>query len=296
MPLSMYYYLSLTSFNILMSWSLYLPYRMGQLHFLTVAVMAVSGYTAAYLVLEFHVSFGIALACGFLIGGIVGWLVSLFISDAPTFAVVIVGFAFIFLTRTIVENIKALGGSLGIFGLPNIGGSPGTDRTVIIAVLCGLLLIFGFLIWRFDHSRLGRAASTVFADRALAASIGTDVKKLGRLLQTVSCTLAGGCGVLYGFIYKSFNLDFFTFTLIGTFMTILFVGGYATQWGAVIAAPALYGFPLLLPHEIASWSVVIYGVLLVLVLVLKPEGLVTRSRIYDIESFLSLRTGRKHYR
>jgi branched-chain amino acid transport system permease protein len=287
MGLPLYYYLSLTAFNILMSWTLYLPYRIGQLHFLTVANMAISGYTAAYLVLTFHVPFVLALACGFVLGGVIGWLVSFLIGDAPTFSVVIAGFAFIFLTRTVVENLRAVGGTLGMFGLPDIGGDPGTHRAVILIVLYGLLFLVGFLIRRFEHSSLGRAASTAFADKGLASSVGVNVRKIGRMLQCASCTLAGGCGVLYGFIFKSFNLDFFTFTLIGTFMTILFVGGYSTPWGAVIAAPLLYGLRLILPAQIAEWTFVIYGALLVFILVARPEGLVTRTHIYGIESLLS---------
>jgi branched-chain amino acid transport system permease protein len=124
-------------------------------------------------------------------------------------------------------------------------------------------------------------------DKELAASLGVDIRGLGRLLQTVSCTVAGGAGVLYGFIYKSFHLDFFTFALVGIAMTVIFVGGYATQWGTVVLAPILYGVPLLFPPSIQEWRIVIYGALLVLVLVLKPEGFITRRFVFSIESFLS---------
>jgi branched-chain amino acid transport system permease protein len=285
--LPLYYFLSITAVNILMSWALYLPYRVAHLHFITVANMAISGYAAAYLVQGLHVPFGLALAAGFALGALIGWIVSLFIGDAPTFAVVIVGFTFIFITRTAVENLKIIGGTMGMFGLPNIGGSPVMHRWSIIAILYGLLIVVGFLIYRFDHSRLGRAASAVFVDNDLAASLGVDRKRLGMLLQTFSCTIAGGCGVLYGFIYKSFHLDFFTFALVGIFMTVIFVGGYATQWGSVFLAPILYGVPLLFPSQIASWRIVIYGALLILVLVLKPEGFFTRRFVYSIETFLS---------
>jgi len=127
----------------------------------------------------------------------------------------------------------------------------------------------------------------VFVDKELAGSLGNDIRKLGILLQTFSCTLAGGCGVLYGFIYRSFHLDFFTFHLVGITMTIIFVGGYSTMWGTVLAAPLLYGIPLLFPPEIASWRIVIYGALLILVLVLKPEGFITRRSVYCVEGFLS---------
>jgi branched-chain amino acid transport system permease protein len=285
--LALYYYLSITAVNILMTWALYVPYRMAHLHFITVANMAISGYTAGYLVMALHVPFILALAIGFLLGGLIGYGVSLFIGDAPTFAVVIVGFTFIYITRTVIENMPALGGTMGMFGLPNIGGSPSAHRFVIIGILYGLVVLVGFLIHRFDHGSLGRAASAVFVDKDLAVSLGIDIRKLGILLQTFSCTLAGGCGVLYGFIYRSFHLDFFTFHLVGIAMTIIFVGGYATMWGTVLAAPLLYGIPLLFPPEIASWRIVIYGALLILVLLLKPEGFITRRSVNCVEGFLS---------
>ena len=287
MSLALYYYLSITAVNILMSWALYVPYRMAHLHFITVANMAISGYTAGYLVMALHVPFTLALAIGFVLGGLIGYLVSLFIGDAPTFAVVIVGFTFIYITRTVVENLPAVGGTMGMFGLPSIGGSPSVHRFVILGILYGLVVLVGFLIHRFDHGTLGRAASAVFVDKDLAVSLGIDIRKLGILLQTFSCTLAGGCGVLYGFIYRSFHLDFFTFHLVGITMTIIFVGGYATMWGTVLAAPLLYGIPLLFPPEIASWRIVIYGALLILVLLLKPEGFITRRSVYRVEGFLS---------
>jgi branched-chain amino acid transport system permease protein len=201
--------------------------------------------------------------------------------------VVIVGFTFIYITRTVIENLPAVGGTMGMFGLPNIGGSPSVHRFVILGILYGLVVLVGFLIHRFDHGSLGRAASAVFVDKELAVSLGIDIRKLGILLQTFSCTLAGGCGVLYGFIYRSFHLDFFTFHLVGITMTIIFVGGYSTMWGTVLAAPLLYGIPFLFPPEIASWRIVIYGTLLILVLVLKPEGFITRRSVHCVEDFLS---------
>ena len=58
MPLPLYYFLAITAINILMSWALYLPYRVAHLHFLTVANMAISGYLAGWLVKVLHVPFG----------------------------------------------------------------------------------------------------------------------------------------------------------------------------------------------------------------------------------------------
>jgi branched-chain amino acid transport system permease protein len=70
-------------------------------------------------------------------------------------------------------------------------------------------------------------------------------------------------------------------------MTTMFVGGYSTLWGSLLMAPILYGLPLLFPKEIQSWRMVIYGVILILVLVLKPEGFITRRLVYNIGIRLS---------
>jgi branched-chain amino acid transport system permease protein len=287
MSLPLYYFLTVTAINILMSWALYLPYRVAHLHFLTVANMAISGYLSGWLVQSLGLSFWAALPIGLAAGGLIGWLLSLFIGDAPTFAVVIVGFTFIYITRTVIENTAAVGGTMGMFGLPLVAGSPAAHRWVLLALLYALVLVVGFLIHRFEHSRLGRAASAIFVDKGLATSFGVDIKKMGKLLQVFSSLVAGGCGVIYGFLYRSFHLDYFTFHLVGLFMTIIFVGGYATMWGTVVAAPVLYGLTLLFPPAVASWRIVIYGAILVSVLVLKPEGFITRRLVLNLERLLS---------
>jgi len=279
-----FYFFTITAIYILVTWSFYLPYRIGQLHFLTIANMTISGYFAAFAALTWHLPFGLVLALGFILGALVGFLVSIAIGDAPCFAVVIVGFTFIYITKTIVENVdkNIFGGPEGSYGIPLV------NRTVLIVILYALVVIFGVLIYRFDHSRLGRASSAIFIDKDIAASTGVNIKKLGMFLQTFASSIGGLCGVLYVFIMRSLTPQYFTFHLVGICMTILFVGGYTTPWGTIIAAPVLYGIPLLLPPSLQSWKVVIYGVLLILVLVFKPEGFITRQFIFKLE-----RLGRK---
>ena len=87
-----------------MSWSLYLPYRMGQLHFMTVANMTISGYFAAYAVLNWNWPFTAVFFLGIMLGGLVGFLVSLAIGDARGVAVVIGGWTFIYVTEPRVER------------------------------------------------------------------------------------------------------------------------------------------------------------------------------------------------
>ena len=292
MSLTLFYYLAITAIYILMSWSIYIPYRIGQLHFMTVANMAISAYFAALMAINFAWPFWLVLIAGTVLGALIGFLVSSAIGDAPCFAVVIVGFTFIYLTKTIIENVEAFGGPLGIFSIPKVLQTSSDNRTILLIVVYALVILTGFLITRFDHSRLGRAASAIFIDKDLAVSFGVDVKKMGMFLQTWASAIGGMSGVMYAFIMRSISPNHFTFHLIGICMTMLFVGGYTTMWGAFLAAPILWGFPLILPEILQSWNIVIYGVLLIVVLVIKPEGIITRPTVKKIETLLSGREKR----
>jgi branched-chain amino acid transport system permease protein len=59
-------------------------------------------------------------------------------------------------------------------------------------------------------------------------------------------------------------------------MTILFVGGYTTPWGALLAAPFLWGLPLILPESLQPWKNVFYASMLIFIILVKPEGIITR--------------------
>ncbi len=286
MSLPLYYFLAIAAIYILMSWSIYIPYRVGQLHFMTVANMAISAYFAALMAINFSWPFWLVLIAGTLLGALIGFLVSLAIGDAPCFAVVIVGFTFIYLTKTIIENVEAFGGPLGIFSIPKVMQTSSSNRVFLLITAYALVLLTGYLIKRFDRSRLGRAASAIFIDRDLAVSFGVDVKKMGMFLQSWASAVGGMSGVLYAFIMQSISPNHFTFHIVGICMTMLFVGGYSTIWGALLAAPILWGFPLILPEVLQSWNIVIYGVLLIVVLVIKPEGIITRPMIKKLESIL----------
>ena len=279
----MYYFLAITAIYILMSWSIYLPYRAGQLHFMTVANMAISAYFAAYASIHWSWPFILVLLVGTGLGALIGYLVSFAIGDAPCFAVVIVGFTFIYITKTVIENTEALGGPLGIFSIPKVLENAKANRSLILGVSYFFVLVVGVLIHRFEHSKLGRAVSAVFIDRDLATSFGVNVKKMGQFLQTAASALGGLSGVLYTFIMRSLSPNHFTFHIVGICMTMLFVGGYTTVWGVLLAAPLLWGGPLLFPDAVQSWRIVIYGALLILILVLKPEGIITRRLVKTVE-------------
>lgn len=273
-----YYFLGFSAIYILMGWALYLPYKVGQLHFLIVACMAISAYLCGYAAKVWGWPFLLILFSGILLSVIIGYTFSLAIGEAPSFTVVIVGLTSVFIIKTVIENWKILGGTIGFFHIPAIEN--------ILFVSYFLVMVIGFLIYKIDHSCWGRAASVAFTDREVAVTLGINIKKLGMLFQITSCIIAGIAGVLDAFLVRSLSPEFFTFSMIGYLMCILFVGGYTTMWGVIISALFLQGIPLLFPSSIASWRQVIYGGLLVIIILLRPEGLITRRLLWSLKSKL----------
>lgn len=272
--LLIYYFLVLTAIYIFMGWSLYLPYRVGHLSFLSISIMAISAYFTGVASREWDFPFILILVLGMLIGIIIGYGVSLLVGDAPCFTVVIVGLTSMFIIKTIVENWDYLGGSIGFFGIP-------TTRYLTICTYI-LLIGTGYLISLIDNSQIARKASVIFHDRQLALSLGIQRKKIAPFFHSFSGMLAGLSGVLYASLIGGLTIDFFGFGIVGTLMAILFVGGYSTMWGIVLAAPLLGGIPILLPDTLIAWKQVIYGGLLIIIICFRTQGLITRKHIINI--------------
>lgn len=275
----LYYFLGFTAIYILMGWALYLPYRVGQLHFLIVACMAVTAYFGGFAAREWGWPFVMILIGGIFIGAMISFIFSLAIGKAPCFTVVIVGLTSVFIVKTIIENWRLLGGTVGFFHIPTVNN--------LLPIIYIFLFVVGFLIYKIDHSRLGRAASVVFVDREVAVTLGVDIKKLGMFFQIMAGAIAGMAGILDAFLVNSLSPEFFTFSMIGYLMCILFVGGYTTMWGVILSAFILQGIPLLFPSEIASWRQVIYGALLVVIILMRPEGLITRKMLWRLKPRVS---------
>jgi branched-chain amino acid transport system permease protein len=296
-----FFFLSFTAIFILASWALYLPYRMGQLHFLVIPNMVISAYFGALVSgaaisgaqATAHWPFLAVLLGAVILSALIGFLVSLCIGDAPCFAVAIVGLTFMFLVRTIAENTPFLGRTLGMYGVPRIIDSTQGNRLFLVILIYLILLLVGFLIYRFDRSPLGRAASCIFADRDMALSLGINIKTMGILLQTASSAMGGLAGVLYLYVTRSISPAFITFQNLGLFVTMLFVGGYTTQWGILLVTPILWGLPLIMPEALQGWKNVFYALMLILVLTIKPEGIITRPGLRKFSSLISNSVWRK---
>jgi branched-chain amino acid transport system permease protein len=195
---------------------------------------------------------------------------------------VIATIALIFILQVVFRNLPWFGGALGLFGIPKVKG--------LLPVTYIALLATGILIYRFDHSRLGRAAEMVFVDRDVAGTIGVNFYRFSVALQVLTGGMGALAGVLYAFTLRTVIPTYFGFSLLLSVTTFVFVGGYTTMWGPLILTPILWGIPLILPEGFAAYRNLIYGVLLGATMILRPAGLIDKRLIGRLRSLVK-RTG-----
>jgi branched-chain amino acid transport system permease protein len=155
-----------------------------------------------------------------------------------------------------------------------------------------IMLIVLFVSLRLRDSRLGRAWIALREDEVAAVSMGIPLVRTKLLAYAIGATFGGVSGVFLGAYGTTVNADQFQFAFSIFVLAMVIVGGLGSIWGVVLGAMLLsyinYWF---IPHVINSLprklglsfdltdlSFGIFGFLLVLVMVLRPQGLLPERR------------------
>jgi branched-chain amino acid transport system permease protein len=274
MPLPLLNYFVFSVIFILLSWALYLPYRCGQLYLAPVYCMATGAYFAVHVVTQWHWPIPLAILVSPLVGAFFAFLPALGLRRAPGFTTAITSLALIFIIQTVIMNLKFIGGQTGLFGIPPM------DHPLVTVFI--ILSIAGMIVYRIDHSRLGRAAELLYYSLEETACFGVNMALISILLQVLSGALSGVAGALYAFTVGSVFPGAFSFPILLMIFSVVFIGGNLTMWGSVLFAPILWGIPLILPETIAQWKDVIYGALLICILIFRPEGVISKEMVRKV--------------
>jgi branched-chain amino acid transport system permease protein len=160
-----------------------------------------------------------------------------------------------------------------------------------------LVLVVLFVNFRLRDSRLGRAWIALREDEVAAASMGVPLVKTKLLSYAAGGAFGGISGAFLGPFYTSINANQFQFGFSIFVLAMVILGGLGSIWGVVLGAVALsfvnyWLIPDVLDGEFVrdkldslglefSFTEVTFGVfgfLLVLMMVLRPEGLLPERR------------------
>jgi len=169
-------------------------------------------------------------------------------------------------------------------------------RPYFWAVLA-LVLVVLFVNFRLRDSRLGRAWIALREDEVAAASMGVPLVSTKLMAYAVGAAFGGISGAFLGTFFNSVNANLFQFGFSIFILAMVILGGLGSVWGVVIGAVALsfvnsrlipdvldQGFvgefvkDIGLDFSFQQVSFGVFGFILVLMMVLRPEGLLPERR------------------
>lgn len=176
-------------------------------------------------------------------------------------ALVTLGFGEII--RVIFQNVEVLGGALGLNGIP-----PYTTIFWVLAVAA----VTVFVVYCLVHSTYGRGFIATRDDEIASEAVGLNTTNYKIVAFVVSAFFAGIAGGLYGHFKMTITPTGFDFTKSIEIVVMVILGGMGNTLGVILAAILLTLLPELL-RSVADYRMVIYSLLLVVLMLVRPQGL-----------------------
>jgi branched-chain amino acid transport system permease protein len=250
---------------------------------ITVALFIGSDFGPAILP-EFlgHFIFPIALILGGLVASLGALLVAI-----PSFRtrgdyLAIISLAFMFIVKSLFENLEVLGGARGFGNQPNWATLP---VVYIWTILC---------IWvinNFVQSTMGKALNAVRDNELAADAMTVDTRKTKMITFLFAAFWAGVAGGLFAHVLRYVNPGTFGLQKLAEVLAMVYFGGLNSVTGSIVGA---IGYNLLSemlrPLELFKW--IIIPLLLILVMIYRPTGLIA-FREFDLHKILQPKTKQK---
>lgn len=257
----------------------------GLFNFGHVAFFGIGAYTSALLTLH-HLPFEFSLLVALFLSGVSGFLISLpsLRLRGDFFGIATLGFGE--MIRMVFQNeIWLTKGPMGLPGIPK----PSLFSFRFATLPKYLLLTLGFTATTFlilraiIRSPFGRVLKAIREDETAIEALGKNAYRFKIKSFVVGSIFAGLAGALWGH-YTSF-ISPNDFTILETVLVLLIIvlGGKGTEWGPILGAVILIFFQeslrfLRLPPEysryLAPLQQMIFGGLLILLMIFRPEGLI----------------------
>ncbi len=224
----------------------------------------------AVFALALLASMGTAALAGFLVG-----MPSLRLRG-DYLAIVTLGFGEII--RSIIENMKFLGQATGLSGLP--------PRTNLVWVGVSAIATV-VMARRLAVSTEGRALFAIREDEIAAEAMGVDTTGYKVRAFVIASAYAGLAGALISHAILLATPRMFTFVRSIEVVVMVVLGGLGSITGSVLAAIVLT-IALELLREFQAYRMVVYALLLIALMLLRPQGIFGTRELWNLPLFKRL--------
>jgi branched-chain amino acid transport system permease protein len=252
-----------------------------------IAFACVGAYASSLLALNFGVSPWIGLMVGACMASFLGLVIGFPSIRLKGDYLAIATFGFGVIVYSISKNwVDLTRGPMGLPGIPKFSffGFELQPVWAYLTLVTVFVIITAFIISRIVDSPFGRILKSIREDEVASLSIGKNIVKYKLIVFVVGAFFAGIAGSLYAH-YITF-IDPSSFTAMESIAVLLMVvfGGMGSIRGSFIGALILVIFPEMLrflgmPSSVAApLRQMIYGLLLVVLMIRRPQGIIGQYR------------------
>jgi branched-chain amino acid transport system permease protein len=261
-------YLVFTGLNVLLAWSAYVILMSGSLSFANGAFMALGAYGSGILTVKFGWPLLAALPVAVAGTAVIAVLLCLPALRTRGVYLILVTIGMALCVRAVLESTPYIGAVRGMSGL--VGTQPWHIAVLLLAV--------GGLIWWISRSPLQRVLDAVREDEAVARMMGIDTVFIKAAMFGLGAAIAAAAGGLYAHHMVFIRPE--NFDILVSIYIVLYVilGGTNNLWGPVLGAVTMTLLPEML-RGLADWRPMLFGALVVLMLLVRPEGLLAFRRL-----------------
>ncbi len=216
---------------------------------------------------------------GLIIGGLVASLGALVIA-IPSFRtrgdyLAIISLAFMFIVKSMIENLEVVGGPRGLSGQPPYAG---------LATVFAWTVLCVWIINNFVRSTLGKALNAVRDDEMAADAMTVNTRRTKMVAFMFAAFWAGVAGGLFAHVLRYVNPGTFGIQKLAEVLAMVYFGGLNSVYGSIVGAVSLSVLgEALRPLEIFKW--IIIPLLLILVMIYRPTGLIAFKE-FDVRKII----------
>jgi branched-chain amino acid transport system permease protein len=255
-----------TGILLLGALSVYIILATGQLSLGNAGFMGIGAYLTSYLTVELGVPVTAALVIAALASGAIGVVVGFPALRLKGIYLAMATLGFGEMVRSFFLNFSAMGGSGGFHGMKHISVG------YIWAWAGGILL----LIMLLEHSRVWLEMRAVHDDETAAGLIGLNTTVTKVAAFGAGAAVAAICGGLFAHHHVYIEPGNFGFERSIDFVLAVILGGSTVAPGAVVGSLLIVLLPEML-RSLADWRLAAFGALLIVVLLVRRQGILDRS-------------------
>jgi branched-chain amino acid transport system permease protein len=281
--------------HTLLGLSAYVLLLTGQLSLGQVGFFAIGAYVSGILTVLFSWHIFAALAVGALVAGFFAFLIGFPALRVKGLMLVVATIAFSEIVRLFFFNlswrVEVNGFDVGpdsTQGFREIRyfAANGWEQTHVVALIWSFVILVMFLLWWLDRVRAGAVLRAVGEDDLAAQSSGVNLTMVKVAAMTAGGVIAGIGGGL--FAHSTTYVDHHTFTiLLATFaVSYPILGGHKNVLGTLLAVIFIQGFVIEGLRFMGDYRNIVFGLLIILAMNLRPQGLVDGHFISDIKKKL----------